>query len=178
VERIRNSKRFNELASMEGDPGILFFERAPTVMDGRRLLDAGDIEAGKAILQQVVENEYDNPEAWANLTLAYVLAGQQEDALEAGEQALTLKPDHFYVHVMMAEIQINKLELEKALVHVNTALFSAPNPEREARTLLLKANIMHKLGRPNSACIILDKSLEVDPEIILPGETSTWSCDQ
>lgn len=176
VKLLRESGDYVELPPLSEDRGILVFERAPTAQDGRKLLDLGDIEAGVALLEMLVDIRPKDREAWANLTLGYVLAGQEKDALAAGERALDLNPQHFYVHEMLADILFRQGDFESALRNIEAALDNPPNPEREAAGLALKATILHKSGATAEACRSLGKAITLDAEVVLPTGSDAWDC--
>jgi tetratricopeptide (TPR) repeat protein len=178
VKLLRESGDFIELPPLSEDWGILVFERAPTAQDGRKLLDLGDVEAGVALLEMLVDIRPKDPEAWANLTLGYVLAGQEQDALAAGERALDLNPQHFYVHEMLAEILFEQHDFESALMHIEAALSNPPNATREASALVREAMILEHIDLINEACRTLEIAVSLDPALSLPVEAVGWGCSE
>ncbi len=177
VERIANSGKFIELPPLDSDPGILLFMRVDYVMDGRALLDSGDIKRGVEILETATELEPENPEAWANLTLGYVLAGRQDDALAAGTRALALNPDHFYVHLMVASVYQQQREHQTALVHLAEAILSAPSDQEEVRALRAQAESLIALGEEREACLVLASAAGIDQLPGIAAEMSELDCE-
>jgi tetratricopeptide (TPR) repeat protein len=177
VEQIRTSGRFAELPSLENDPGILLFMRVDFVADGRELLDRGEIEAGIETLETATELEPENPEAWANLTLGYVLAGRQDDVLIAGTRVLALNPDHFYVHLMMAEVHQQRGDQQTALIHLLEAVRTAPSAQEKVRALRAQAESLTALGEEREACLVLAGAVEIDPLAQIAAEMSELDCE-
>lgn len=176
LEMLRTRGVFMEMPPLKSDDGILVFRRINQVKDGRALLDAGDIEAGIAALEAATKSEPQNPEAWANLTLGYVLAGRQDEALDAGAQALKLNPEHFYVHMMLAGIYQERGDHAAALKHISAALPSAPSAQQKVRALRARAKSLSALGADRAACLVLASAARVEaiPEIM--AEMSELDC--
>jgi Flp pilus assembly protein TadD len=177
VERIMNSGIFITLHPLESDPGILLFNLVDYVTGGRALLDRGEIDAGIELLETATDLEPENPEAWANLTLGYLLAGRHDETLEAGAQALELNPDHFYVHMMMASIYQQQGDHQTALEHFSEAVPSTPSDQDKIRALRAQAKSLLALNKVRQACFAFAEVLAIDPLPEIATEMSELDCE-
>ena len=173
IEMLRIRKTFEESSPLTYDEGILVFERVAFLSKGRALLDSGNIELGIKVLETATELEPDNSEVWANLTLGYVLATRREDALTAGSRALSINPDHFYVHLMIASIHQQRANHITALSHIKEAVRSAPSDQEKMRAVRAQEQSLLALGNERQACLALAGASgisELNCEAVISGD--------
>ncbi|MFX0026671.1 MAG: tetratricopeptide repeat protein [Candidatus Hermodarchaeota archaeon] len=73
--------------------------------------------------KKIIEIDANNYRAWYNLGIAYFNLNQTEDALNAYNRALEIKPDYMYCYYNIGLLfEVNRSDLEKALEYYEKAL--------------------------------------------------------
>ena len=84
-----------------------------------------------------------------------------DKVLKTGLEILEKNPDDFDVNFIIGGLYFMRGKLSKALSHIDKVLeISSYDPD----ALLLKANVLLKLGRQDESKIYCKKLLEIDPK--------------
>ncbi|MFM9843123.1 MAG: tetratricopeptide repeat protein [Dongiaceae bacterium] len=85
-----------------------------TVASAKAKVEAGKYAAAIKILEDIVDDNPKNADAWNLLGYSHRKLGDYDDALEYYEKALTLKPDHVGANEYLGELYLEMKDLPKA----------------------------------------------------------------
>lgn len=174
--KLRSSIIFFEEPPIAQNPGILVFRLVDFIYDGRRLSDEGRHQEAIGYLLQATKQEPKNAEAWANLQLAYLRNRQYQLAIDTGQRALDLVPQHYYVLRNMAETFQIEGNWAESLNFGGRALRLAPGPQAKVDISVLLARSHLKLRQQSSACAVLRAARTESEDKMVDEEVQRAGC--
>lgn len=138
------------------------------VMQAHYLSFSGDVEAGKALFEAILEQHPDDVTlryqfAKFNLDLAYRASGQEAVSLHLVaardnlRKVLTLEPGHIKARELLADISIEMGDFDEAVEHLT--ILTNEQPDNANANLALARLFVH-LGTPEKAITMLEPFLE------------------
>lgn len=124
-------------------------------------VNAGDRETARALLEQAMAIDPDNPNPPYMLG-GFYWASDRARSVELFRQALTVGGlDPFFQHVAEGRIALNGEALEDAATAFEAALALRPN---HAETLNLLATVLDRLGRPGEALVYYRRAADTSSD--------------
>ncbi len=164
-----NYTRLGNLYLKKGDSGKAqeYFIRAADISPRsgiyRSLVDvfqgAGEYEKALDVLNQSLELNPRDAEAYMRMGEIYRGMGNYEKAAERYEEALKIRPGHPDIYINLGEIYAGKGEYEKAGEYLTRAADIAPRPG----TFRSLAEVFRKMGELERAREYLEKVLDITP---------------
>jgi Tfp pilus assembly protein PilF len=114
---------------------------------GLASLDVGLLDDAKRNFVRATELASNEPAAWANLSLAYLRAGEYPSATSAADKATSLVPDNARVVLLRAQIDAAAGRTGTGLARFRQAAALAP---RDVKTLYALAQALEAVGSPQS----------------------------
>lgn len=127
---------------------------------GRHLLNADELEAANAALQQAAKLSPENPDVWMLLGFAALKTAEEPLAQEHFERALSLKADIFDAHLHLSHILLRRNDLENSAKHIDRALELRP---RDLAALQVKAQQLKLSSHYEAAGKIFEGLIKQDP---------------
>ncbi|WP_185805575.1 TDP-N-acetylfucosamine:lipid II N-acetylfucosaminyltransferase [Achromobacter denitrificans] len=128
---------------------------------GRHLLNANEMDAANAALQQAATLAPCNPDVWMLLGFAALKTAKEPLAQEHFERALSLKPDIFDAHLHLSHLLLRQNDLKRCAEHIDRALTLKP---RDIAALQVKAQQLKLSSRYEAAGAIFEGLIEQDPD--------------
>lgn len=83
-------------------------------LEATELLQAGQLDKAKSLLQEVIAAAPDFPAAYNHLTLVYQMEGRNDEAREMARDVYARFPDYLFARVAMTHILVEERRLEEA----------------------------------------------------------------
>ncbi len=128
--------------------------------DYRRAPEINDPEEGLKDIEKAVEIKPDCAYAWAYLSRARLMAGNQASALEAADRSVALNPACGWILIWRGEIRRRLRDMKGALSDINRGLKMTPDYELG---YAWRGGIIRALGRPDDALADLALARALDP---------------
>jgi hypothetical protein len=179
LQRAERSGLFQLEAPLAEHPGILLLKRVDRVdhlAHGRALSDSGNHPEAIAELSKAAAITPENPEAWANLALAYERAGDMTQAITAGERARRLSPTHYYVNLGLARAFVAQKQFGAAVERAEDAALNAPGPTERVNALTLGARSAFETKESARGCTLLRRAVDLQASRELVDELAKHSC--
>jgi Tfp pilus assembly protein PilF len=144
------------------------FEKFPELdlyLQGKKLLDQGDLNQAHQKFIQSLQVSPDFAEAHAGLGLYYVTSGDYEKSEIEYQKALQLKPDLLSVYSEMGDVYMKKMDFEKAKQMYNHALKHGMDNPRVYNNLGI---LYVQLNDLNQAAFYYQKAIELEKNSVEP----------
>ena len=129
--------------------------------EARGLMDAGQINQARALLESGTRQFPDDHIIWNFLAVAYRKQGMTDDAIQAGETSVRLQPEDPWSRATLANIYLSAKRFEEARVHSEYEVKLQPARAKPHGVL---ATIYHALGRHDEAIHHDRISVGLDPQ--------------
>ena len=174
---LTTSGLFSREEGLPEDPRIAIFrslDHVDHVALGRASSDQGNHAIAVVHLSRAASRTPNDIEVWANLQLAYERQGDFKGAIAAGQRALKLSPNHYYVNVGLARALIQQGAAAEGVARAQHAAEHAHGPHERASALALAAQGAFRLKDAARGCALLRTAagIEADPEILTELEKS------
>jgi len=126
-----------------------------------RKLDEGRLWEGQRILEQLREEEPENPMVLYNLGMSYSEQGKLEASIEALERCIELAPDFVNAHAALGFSYARSGRTQKALDILEDAREKEPNNFFVLKNL---GSIYGKQGRLDAAIECFEMAREIEPD--------------
>ncbi|MBI5174136.1 MAG: tetratricopeptide repeat protein [Candidatus Melainabacteria bacterium] len=111
-------------------------------------IDTGRLEEAQKLIQQALLREQKQPQLYMEKAELDLLSGNDKAALEAADQALSLKPDYLAALELKAGIAFKNSSFDETLLNLNKLIDADP---ANWKNYLKRAAILDKLGEPKKA---------------------------
>jgi tetratricopeptide (TPR) repeat protein len=182
---LTNSELFAREGPLPEDSGIVVFRRTTPderqqrtlifqrgdhpdrIAVGRALSDQGRHQQAVDELNRATASNPTNVEAWANLALAYERLGNMDQALDAGDRARRLSPNHYYVNLGLARVLYRQQKWNDAADRAGDAALHAPGEQERMSALAIAGLSAFAAGDSKRGCDFLRGvgGLQSGPEI-------------
>jgi tetratricopeptide (TPR) repeat protein len=123
-----------------------------------------DMSDATTYLEQAVDIEPENVDAWRELAEAFLVQNRLSDAMGAIQQALELRPDDVSGLIDLAHGSLAGGRTDEAIVHLTRAVERDPGSIPARRALL---DVLRAAGRNDEALKAAEQLLQLEPDNIL-----------
>jgi tetratricopeptide (TPR) repeat protein len=120
-----------------------------------------------ATLQALTARAPNHYRAWYNLGLASSMAGRRDEARQAYERALAVRPDHLESRINLGLLLLAAQEIPEAITVLRKATESGGNDEK-ARAFFSYGVALGRAKRTDEAFAAYTKAIELRPDYLLP----------
>jgi Flp pilus assembly protein TadD len=143
-----------EGAEQLAEAGRQIIEAAKRSLDVKPLLELtarmqqlSDFSAALRLGNEAIAIDPSSFFAFQQLAVSYSQLNRTQDALQAGERALALAPDHQMMHILQASLEADANQTEAARLRLETVLTQTLSPREEFRARKELARVQDRLGR-------------------------------
>jgi Tfp pilus assembly protein PilF len=123
---------------------------------GNFLMVVGAVDTAKALFEDAIATHPRTSEAWMNLAVIDLDAGNKEQAMELTDKLLAMNPRYFYARLMQAQIKATEGNFDAAVAEAETVLEEQPH---SAQAWLLRAQLAARLGDRKTAIRALQRTI-------------------
>ncbi len=127
-----------------------------------QLLNTGQVEEAQTIIQRVLQQEPDNSDAYAILTVIAVVQTNKDQALRLATKAVTRNPESAAAQLALSYVQQAHFEIEAALKSVQQAMLLDP---RHALAWARIAELQMSLGELEQARQAAQQAVRLNPAL-------------
>ena len=123
---------------------------------GNFLMVVGAVDTAKALFEDAIAIHPRTSEAWMNLAVINLDAGDKERAMELTDKLLAINPRYFYARLMQAQIKATEGNLDAAVAETEAVLDEQPH---SAQAWLLRAQLAARQGDRATAIRALQRTV-------------------
>ncbi len=123
---------------------------------GNFLMVVGAVDTAKALFEDAIATHPRTSEAWMNLAVIDLDAGNKEQAMDLTDKLLAINPRYFYARLMQAQIKATEGNFDAAVAETETVLGEQPH---SAQAWLLRAQLAARLGDRKTAIRALQRTI-------------------
>ena len=120
----------------------------------------GDVASAEVLYRELVEAEWQDFESWGNLGLCLLASDRPEQAIQAFDRSLEIRPDRLSIRHKWAEAHLALGTAEEALTKLRE---EAATRSADGRIYLAIAHLEGLLGRQPEALAALEEAVRRDP---------------
>lgn len=145
----------HELADETADHDAYLRSRVVTTV-GNFLMVVGAVDTAEALFEDAVAMHPRPSEAWMNLAVINLDAGDKERAMDLTEKLLAINPRYFYARLMQAQIKATEGNLDAAVAETEAVLDEQPH---SAQAWLLRGQLAARQGDRKTAIQAIQRTI-------------------
>jgi tetratricopeptide (TPR) repeat protein len=156
----------HKLADETAGPNAYLRARMVTTM-GNFLMVLGAVDTAKALFEDAIAIHPRPSEAWMNLAVINLDAGDKERAMDLTDKLLAMNPRYFYARLMQAQIKATAGDLDGAVAETEAVLDEHPH---SVQAWLLRGQLAARQGDRATAIRALQRTVAEhveDPHLYL-----------